>query len=112
MRKSLMNIYSRYSKRDIIFVMNSCCEKVFAHMSIWMAGKESMKRKYKQRRNFISTLQWRTPHTLTTNIPNVFVNNLNYKREANFTPCMYRVIPCCLLTYSKVSETSVLKFMK
>ena len=85
MRKSLMKTYQRDSKTRVSSVIKtltnfvSCCGKVFIHTSTWMAGKDSMKDHYPQRRDFRAIWQWRASQMLTTHVLKQSGKTLDYK---------------------------------
>ena len=61
--KKKIKTHSINSKTHISHVMKiltnfiSCCGNVFIKMSTWIAEKDSVKRHYRQRRNFTATWQ-------------------------------------------------------
>lgn len=70
-----------------------------------------MKHRCQRRNNFITICQWKELQKLTTSMLKESGKILDYKLLTNIMTCTYRVIPYCLQTNLKVSETATLKFM-
>ena len=70
-----------------------------------------MKHRCQRRKYFITICQWKELQKLTTSMLKESGEILDYKLLTNIMTCTYRVIPYCLQTNLKVSETATLKFM-